>query len=176
MDVYRSLGVPEPLVAATRLGVLRTKEPICILVPLLWLAAFGNGVPDVESCPLPVSPRVRGIPMYTFDCHTQIGKAAVRQFARENAEVRVCLEAHVPDYRSYQAACLGAFFTDASPVARRLDWPGSTTLETLGIEADFLGAGVPRKGIAPIRQAFRDNLDHLNAIRARLFAEKRIGS
>ena len=81
-------------------------------------------------------------------------------------------EAYVPEHRVERAACLGAFFTDAAPVARRLAWVGSEELEKLGIEADMLGAGIPREGISLLLKVFADNLGHLNAIRAELFSAR----
>jgi hypothetical protein len=52
-------------------------------------------------------------------------------------------------------------------VSRRFDWSGSAELECLGVEADMTKVGVPGDGIAPLLTVVRDNLDHLNAIRAK---------
>src|SRR5262249_14038953 len=38
---FRELGVPEELVVATGIAASRTKEPISLMVPLIWLAASG---------------------------------------------------------------------------------------------------------------------------------------
>jgi hypothetical protein len=43
----------------------------------------------------------------------------------------------------------------------------------MGVESDMLRAGAPLAGIQLILNAVRDNLDHLNAIRGRLFSATR---
>ena len=37
----------------------------------------------------------------------------------------------------------------------------------------MMKVGVPREGVAPLLNVVRDNLDHLNAIRAKLFSGAR---
>jgi hypothetical protein len=39
---FRELGVPNDLVVATGIAAARTREPIVVMVPLIWLAAH-NG-------------------------------------------------------------------------------------------------------------------------------------
>ena len=41
LDAFRSLGVPDSLVGATGVAARRTREPIVVMVPLIWLAAAG---------------------------------------------------------------------------------------------------------------------------------------
>jgi hypothetical protein len=124
--------------------------------------------PTAIDTPVPSSPVVGGVPLYAFDKHTRLGKQAIRQFARENDAVRRCLEQHVADYRAQAAACVAAFYADAAPVSCRLTWEGSLPLEAMGTENDLLLEGVGEQGIMPLLRAVRDNLDHLNDIRARL--------
>ena len=97
---------------------------------------------------------------------------AIHRFAVENDAVRECLASYVADHRAQRLACLGAFYADAAPIALRLDWTGSAELERLGIAADMLAAGMPKQGISSLLSVVRDNLDHLNTIRARLFGAK----
>ncbi|HYS51764.1 MAG TPA: hypothetical protein VEM33_07775, partial [Burkholderiales bacterium] len=68
-----------------------------------------------------------------------------------------------------KAAEIAAFYADAAPVARRLDWAQSDSLERLGIEADFIDAGLLLEGIGPVREAMDAALDQLNEIRAELW-------
>jgi len=42
-------------------------------------------------------------------------------------------------------------------------------LERLGIEADFIGAGMQLDGIGPVREAMNAALEQLNEIRAELW-------
>jgi hypothetical protein len=166
---FRHLGVPADLMAATRIATIRTREPIIIMTPLLWLAATAAGDAHVVDGILPPVKMIGDIPGYALDKHTAIGKAAIHRLARENHAVREVLAAHVADYRANAVACMTAFHVDAAPVSRRFEWTGSVELERLGVEADMAKVGVPREAIAPLLAVVRDNLDALNAIRAELF-------
>jgi hypothetical protein len=173
LDTFRALGTPEELVAATSVAAARTREPIVIMVPLVWLAANADRQPTVCETPVPATVVVDGVPLYAMDKHTRLGREATRRFARENDAARAQLEAHVPANRRSDAACMAAFYTDAAPVAKRLMWQGTAHVETYGTEADMHKAGVPLEAIAPVLQAFRDNLPHLNDVRAEIFARGR---
>jgi hypothetical protein len=173
MSAFRHLGVPADLITATRIAATRTREPITIMTPLLWLAASAAGDHRVVDCSVPPVTMIGDIPSYVFDKHTAVGKAAIHRFARENHAVRDVLAAYVPEYRAKDVACMAAFHVDAAPVSRRFQWGGSAELERLGVEADMLKVGVPHEGIAPLLNVVRENLDHLNAIRARLFSAAR---
>jgi hypothetical protein len=170
---FCSIGVPEELAIATQHAATRTREPITIMVPLIWLEAFKYGHPAVVDGPVPASPVVRGVPLYALDMHTSIGKTAIHQFARENRAVRETLAEYVPEYRAQDAACLAAFYADAAPVSRRLDWGQSAAVETIGIDSDLRSAKVSPDGVRPILEVVRANLDHLNETRARLFSVRR---
>jgi hypothetical protein len=169
MRTFTRLGVPDDLMLATHDAAARTREPIVIMAPLLWLAAHQGTNPTVLACPLPDAPAWHGVPLYTFDKHTAIGKAAIHRFARECNDVRDVLNFFVPEERSRDVACMAAFYADAAPVSRRFLWPDAEALETLGVEADMMRAGAPSEGVGPIRSVVRDNLGHLNMIRLRLF-------
>ena len=122
---------------------------------------------------IPPAPIVDDIPLYAFDMHTRIGKRAIRVFAKENLEVRACLEEYVPKAHLHRAACNAAFYADAAPISPRLDWSQSKPLEQLGMENELLLAQVAPEGILPLVETVRNNLDHLNHIRAQLFRESR---
>jgi len=174
MSAFTLLGVPPDLVQATSHAAKHTREPIVVMTPLVWLAAHrGRPSPHSVDCSPPPSPEIDGVPMYAFDKHTAIGKAAIHRLARDNHAVRGVLSAFVPETRAKEAACMAAFYADAAPVSRCLRWEGSAALETLGVESDMLRAGASLPGIQSILDAARDNLDHLNLIRAQLFTATR---
>ncbi|MBP2161640.1 MULTISPECIES: hypothetical protein [Asticcacaulis] len=173
LDRFQNDGVPNELLVATRIAAHRTKEPICVMVPLLWQEMHKQGVPKTERCAVPDAQFTSGVPSYAFDKHTRIGKAAIGRLARDNSLVRDCLEQYVADYRGLEAAAMAAFHTDASPVSLRISWEGHGALENLGIEADLMSVGVDRGGIGPLLRVFHEQLEHLNALRAELFDGKR---
>ncbi|PIU06546.1 MAG: hypothetical protein COT28_21775 [Methylobacterium sp. CG08_land_8_20_14_0_20_71_15] len=175
INAFRLLGVPDRLAAVTRTAALRTREPITLMVPLIWLSAFGGEHPSVRETHTAPSPMLGEIPAYAFDKHTRIGKRAITLLSRENEAVRTCLEHHVPEFRHRQTAWVAAFYADATPITRRLTWDQSEALEALGMENDLMREGVPQAGVVPLVDAIRANLDHLNEIRGRLYAASMAG-
>ena len=173
MSAFRGLGVADDLITATRIAATRSREPIVLMTPLLWLAASAAGDHRIVDCPVPPVTMIGDVPSYAFDKHTSAGKAAIHRFAHENQAVRDVLTAFVPEHRAKDAACMAAFQVDAAPVSRRFEWMGSAELERLGVAADMMKVGVPHAGVAPLLNVVRDNLDHLNTIRARLFSAAR---
>lgn len=172
MATYRKLGAPPDLVLASREAALRTREPIVAMAPLLWLAADWGSSLSIAECPAPEAPIIDGVPLYVFDKHTAIGKAAIHRLANDSQPVRAALRAFAPEARAREVAAMAAFYADAAPVSRRLEWEGSAALDALGVEADMLRAGALIAGVAPILKTVRDNLGHLNLIRARLFSRR----
>ena len=162
---FRLSGVPEELIVATEIAAVRTREPITVMVPLIWLAANTGQVPSIRDCPVAPSPVVGGVPLYALDMHTRLGREAIWQFALENEAMRICLGLHVPKKRWRDAAYNSAFYVDAAPVSRRLMWDQSESLEAFGIERDLSVAGVRPEGHQPLLQTVRENLDHLNRLR-----------
>ena len=173
LDKFRSLGVPDELVTATGIAAQKTREPITLLVPLVWLAATGQSHPTISKSEVPATKVVDGVPMYALDKHTRLGREAIRQFASENDEVRETLARYVPAARRNDAAYMAAFYADAAPLAIKLVWKGADDLEVFGTETDLLLSGVQPEGFAPLLAALRSNLGHLNEVRARVFVQQR---
>ena len=172
-DAYRKLGVPEELVAATGIAATKSREPITLMAPLIWLAANGAQVPVVVEAAVPSSPVLYGISMYALDKHTRVGLESIRNLVKYNYEIRKCLERYVAPAQRHDAAYMAAFYADAAPLASKLLWDGADQLEALGTEADLLKVGVPREGIEPLLQLFRANVQHLNKVRVHTVCKKR---
>ena len=111
--------------------------------------------------------------MHALDKHTRLGREAIRRFASENAEAQGTLAQYVPAARRNDAAYMAAFYADAAPLAIKLAWKGGDELEAFGTETDLLLSGVPPEGFAPLLAALRNNLGHLNKVRARVFVQQR---
>jgi hypothetical protein len=164
LSALRDLGVPEELVIATAIAAARTREPITVMVPLIWLAARDTKQ-RVRDWPVPPLVESGDVPLYALDQHTRLGREAIWRFTQENMPVRECLERFVRENRWRTAAYVAAFYVDGAPVARRLMWDQSESLEAFGIERDLLYAGMPVEGIQPLLEVMRANLGHLNQIR-----------
>jgi hypothetical protein len=165
LGAYRELGVPEELLAATEIAAARTREPITVMVPLIWLAAQASRVAHVSDCSVPSLVQMGDVPLYALDQHTRLGREAIWRFAREHPAVRWCLTHYVPERCWRRVAYVAAFYVDGAPVAQRLMWDQSETLEAFGIERDLHYAGISAGGIEPLLGVMRANLGHLNQIR-----------
>jgi len=173
LTVFCDLGVPDDLVAATHIAAGRTREPITVMVPLIWLAADKDQQRSACDCPVPPLVKAGDVPLYALDMHTRLGREAIWRFACENDSARACLERSVPANRRRRAVNVAAFYADAAPVARRLVWDQSRSLETFGTERDLLFAGVPAEGIGPLLECMRANLGHLNELRTQILGRTR---
>jgi MgsA AAA+ ATPase C terminal len=122
LKAFRSLGVPDELVTATGIAAQKTREPITLMVPLIWLAAHRHGHPTITESVVPVTKIVDGVPMYALDKHTRLGREAIRRFASENDEVQGTLARYVPAARRNDAAYMAAFYADAAPLVASLGW------------------------------------------------------
>jgi MgsA AAA+ ATPase C terminal len=173
LDAYRKLGVPEELVAATGIAATKSREPITLMVPLIWLAANDDQVPVIVEAAVPGTAVLDDIPMYALDKHTRVGLESIRSLVKYNYEIRECLKRYVAPTQWHAAAYMAAFYADAAPLRSKLSWDGADQLEALGTETDLLMAGVPREGIEPLLQLFRANVQHLNKARVRTVCKKR---
>jgi hypothetical protein len=172
-NIYRDLGIAPDFVAAAVLALKKTREAITILAPLIWLEIARGGKARVSEPVMPKVELVDGIPLYTFDKHTRLGKRAIREFVGTDTALKCCLKEFVPRSCWQTAAEMAAFYADAAPVARRLEWPLSYAVEALGTEADFFQAGVPRAAIRPLQTAMGTALGKLNEIRKALWVQAR---
>jgi hypothetical protein len=173
LNTFRSLGVRDELVAATGIAAAKIRDPITLMVPLVWLAANDGPAPVTIQLELPRSLVLDGIPLYALDKHTRTGREAIRNLVKFNYEIRECLRRYVAPAQRHDAAYMAAFYADAAPLASKLSWDGGDELEALGTEADLLKVGVSPEGIGPLLQVFKANIQHLNKIRARTVCKKR---
>lgn len=171
LEAFVEAGFPIRCAQAVRAAAKRCKEPITVFLPLLWAAACGKGS-TIIAADLSHEADVswRGLPAWALDKHTAIGKRAITYFAQENVLVRSTLERNVADFRARDVTLMAAFYADAITTDRRLEWVGGRELEFAGMEADLMKVHCPRNVVAEIVDAFRSNLDHLNAIRLRSLA------
>ena len=129
LDTFRQLGVPEELVAATGIAATKSREPIALMVPLIWLAAHDGEAPTVSEASVPWSPVLDDIPMYALDKHTRIGQEAIRSLVKYYSAIREFLERHVAPAQRHKAAYMAAFYADAAALASKLSWDGADQLE-----------------------------------------------
>lgn len=165
LRAFENHGLPDHVALGLQLAARKTKDPITIMLAVLWALASESGDRTDELRPVPSSPIVNGVPLYAFDKHTAVGKRAIARFAAENKCLDRVISDFVPDFRARAVAEMACFYADAAPVRRRAEWKLSQELEALGLEADMMKVGCPLEGIQPIVSTVRTNLDHLNDVR-----------
>lgn len=166
---FENVGMPPFLVENIEIAAQRTREPITMMLPLVWAALQHSGqIPTVMEMPLPVPTVRHGIPLYTFDLHTRIGKMAAGIFAGENRAVNEMLCRLVPEFRMRDVVAMAACYVDGVSLYRPLQWHQAAALADLDLEANMMKLGCPRGAISEIIEIVRANLDHLNSIRGRL--------
>jgi hypothetical protein len=168
---YHQLGADEDVVSSMLHAAKRAREVIIALLPLIWLEVQRGGPASLRNDPVPSARTIAGVPLYAFDKHTRLGKRAIERLVRENKSIRDCIIRFLAKGSPIKAAEIAAFYADAAPVARRLDWTRSDALEKLGMEADFIAAGLRLEGIAPVRETMDGALEQLNEIRAELWTQ-----
>jgi hypothetical protein len=168
-DIYRSLRVNEKLISAAIEAARRTRLPMMIMVPLVWLEIHQTGGGTIDQHPIPETPVVEGLPLCALDEHTRPGKQAINQLIAQDPRLRVCLQRFVPKSRWSTAAQHAAFYEDGSPIAPRLGWSQSRSVEIFGIGADLASAAVPREGVQPLREVMHECLPRLNEIRREIW-------
>jgi hypothetical protein len=169
LSAFAERGVPDPVLQATWFAAKATREPLCVMLPLVSLDV-SDAVPTVAA--LPAARRIREVPLCAFDKHTRLGLAAIAAFVREIPEIRRVLAATVPKSKWRSAVGMAVYYADAALLAHRLRWSKGDEIERLGIEADFAKVGVPLDAVAPLCAAVAANIDAFDDIRERLFVEQ----
>ena len=169
LQTYRTMGVPETIVAATAMAIRKVREPILLLLPLL--SAYADPEPDRTSdILLPPMTLVGDLPLCSLDIFTRLGKTAISRFAKSNQAVGEALTPLLPSSRWAKAAGYGVFYAEGGLVTPKHTWWGSSTIERLGIEADFLPLGFPAEAIPGFLQVVAAELPDLNSIRKEMLA------
>lgn len=144
----------------------KQSHPYSLMLLLLWSRLYATGGPSgIADDDLPEPAFVGIVPLYTYDKHTAVGKRAITELARQNANVRGVLANWVPETHWVPVTLMAAFYVDAMPLANRLEWSASSLLETVGTTADMTFAGCRFEGIRPVLETVRDELPTINELR-----------
>ena len=65
-------------------------------------------------------------------------------------------------------AGMAAFYVDAAPISRKMEWIYSPYLYLFGLRADMLSAGCPTEAAEAVLEAVGNNICHLNALRCEM--------
>ena len=157
---------PNPL-AQTVLTLARQRnDPFSLMLLLLWSRWDGTkDASGISSDPLPYAEYFAGIPLYTFDKHTAVGKRSLRLLPQQSTELANLLAASVPVGQQADVALMAAFYADAVPLARRFEWSAGRLLEHIGLHADMMAAGCAYETVMPVVNCVRKNICLMNELR-----------
>ena len=173
MQRFADRGAPTELLEATCVTANKTREPIAVFLPLLWLA-LTNEPSKVVQTDLPRSGDVDGVPLSALDLHTRLGRTALSIFGSRNAEIAKFLSENLTGFRAVKALRYAAFFADSGALQPRLEWCTGKDIERLGIAADFRSIKVDPAIGKHLIGIVREHLDELNGIRAGVFARAKL--
>lgn len=159
-------NVPDSLLKSALSLTGRNSHPFGLMLVLIWSQyEFTGGPCGYSNPPLPPAEYANGIPLYTFDKHTAVGKRAIAKLVEVSPKLREVLRQHVPEQDWTSVAEMAAFYADAAPVACRLEWFASELLEFGGFIADMEAAACPMTGASSVLECIKNNLTHLNQLR-----------
>ncbi|MGI8705144.1 MAG: hypothetical protein ACR2JJ_05030 [Sphingomicrobium sp.] len=159
-------NVPDALVKSALALTGPSSHPFGLVLVVLWsYYQFVGGAYGYARPCLPPTSQVNGIPLYTFDKHTAVGKRAIAKLANESRPVRDALREHVPEEHRTTVAEMAAFYADAAPVSHLLEWEFGRLLAYVGFNADMMAAGCPMEGAPAVLRCVQDNLAHLDQLR-----------
>lgn len=166
-DAYRNAGIDKRIVEPCRYAARQSNYPMAIFVPILTMAKPGaaqTGAPD----PIPPSEMIGDLPSYVFDTYTRLGKAAIAALLIESEPVMRFLKTHAADRRGRRIVGQLLFRVEGGLLVPRLRWPLGDEIRD---KADILIPGLPTEAVPEALELLRDQLPHLNAIRARIVGQ-----
>ena len=161
------LDSPRELRLTLGLHARHRLSPFSLMLPLLWShMQFVGGTGFTFVWKLPEVGCAGGVPLYTFDKHTAVGKRAVARLLDSCPELTSLLLKGVERERWNAVTGMAAFYADAVTLKRRYDWHFSDLLEELGTFADMTWAGCPHEMVLNVLDCVSRNAGALDAIRA----------
>ena len=172
MFCLESLNIPVwmPFITATASPVLR--EPMVWTFPIKVDHLAGQSF-QVQNVTLPAAVATEKVPHYALDCHTRMGKAALRKLLANCEELRGFLHNHVRA-GSVQRTLEGALFTvEGGCINREIHYPGSADIKRLGQETDVCQHGLEPTAMPELLCLLRSQMGNLEDIRCDLLSKAR---
>lgn len=152
-------GLAHEVTEVCRNGFRRTREPLCVLLGLLWDEKTRANAPAVLDDPMPSEEIIGEVPCWTYDTHVSEGRAAIaRLLAGPSKTARWC-RANIPG--ATQVKFLGSvlFRIESGLVAKRLRWLLADRLREM---ADIECHGVDPPRAVEVSELLRKDLSKLN--------------
>lgn len=121
------------------------------------LVSKGHRLPDAQE--------TRGIPHYALDCHTRLGKQAIRRLLKASEPLSRILASRLPS-QAWQATVEGALFNvEAALVDREICFPEYKAIKKLGVETDICRYGLPIGDVPELINCVTEGLPVLDELK-----------
>jgi len=163
-DVLDELGVAPTIIEISREGHRRTREALCLLLPLL-AGEREDYAPAFADDPMPLETMAGPVPGWALDAYTREGKAALRRFLGTQAGLATWTRRHLPPGQRLPLLARVVFHVEGGLLVNRRRTVLSDQLRRINEEEASGGAAeATRKAMG----LMRDDLPILNTIRAEI--------
>jgi hypothetical protein len=162
-DVLDECGVAPTLIEISREGYRRTREALCLLLPLL--AAERDDTPTFTDDPLPPESMAGPVPGWALDAYNREGKEAIRRFLGTRAGMANWARAHLPQAQRLPVTARVLFHVEGGLLVNRRRTALADDLRRTNEEE---ASGGSPDAIRAAMAMMRDDLPLLNAIRAKV--------
>lgn len=163
-DVLDELGAAPTLVEVSREGYRRTRDTLCLLLPLLAVEE-GKAASTPEDDPLPPESLAGPVPGWALDAYTREGKTALRRFLVTQAGLATWTRRHLPSGQRLPFVARVLFHAEGGLLVHRRRTALTDELRRTNVEG---ASGVSPEAMSEALTMMRDDLPILNAIRARI--------
>ena len=164
-DVLDELGVAPTLIEISREGYRRTREALCLLLPLLAAEGGDDDTSTFADDPLPPESMAGPVPGWALDAYTREGKAALRRFLGTQAGLATWTRRHLPPGQRLPFLARLVFHAEGGLLVNRRRTALSDQLRGINEEE---ASGVPPEAMQEAMALMRDGLPMLNAIRTEI--------
>ncbi|MCA3647040.1 MAG: hypothetical protein IOC54_10665 [Methylobacterium sp.] len=163
-DVLDELGVAPTIIEISREGHRRTREALCLLLPLL-AGERDHDTPTFADDPLPQESMAGPVPGWALDAYTREGKGALRRFLGTQAGLATWTRHHLPPGQRLPFLARVVFHAEGGLLVNRRRTALSDELRRVNEEE---ASGVSPEAMREAMALMRDDLPILNAIRAEI--------
>ena len=163
-DVLDELGAPPTIIEVSREGYRRTREALCLLLPLL-AAERDDSTPTISNDAMPPEAMAGPIPGWVLDAYTREGKEALRRLLGTQAGLATWARQHLPPGQRMPFSARVLFHVEGGLLSRRRRTAQNDELRRINEEE---ASGVSPEQMLEAMDLMRADLPILNAIRANI--------
>lgn len=163
-DVLDELGVAPTIIEISREGYRRSREALCLLLPLL-AGEREDDAPTFGDDPMPQESMAGPVPGWALDAYTREGKEALRRFLGAQAGLATWARRHLQPGKRLPFVARVVFHGEGGLLVNRRRTALADDLRRINEEE---ASGVPTEVMQKAIALIQDDLPVLNAIRAEI--------